>query len=410
MAFRLPLHPELLPQRRLASWRKTLAAADPDHGLFNGGPPTGLQILLGLMEVGKFNIRFRILVAVAIGWVPLLLLTALQEMMLRDGSLRGFLGDYALHARNLIAVPLLILAEKQCLPRLSGIARAIRDGDLVPPQEMPRLQAAMGSTARLRDSLHLEIAVAGLAAVLIATLFFTLPPNFFPAWHRLGNSGRISPAGWWHALVSVPILVILLLGWFWRLAVWTRFLWLVSRLKLCLIPSHPDGTAGLKFIGLSVQSFSVLAFALGMIVAGSVANRVVHDHASVMSFKTVFLWFDALCLAMFVGPLLVFSSPLVEVWRRGAQEYGALARRLGQQLERKWLNQELGADALSAPDFSATTDLYSIAANVYTLNPVPVTLRQLIVLAVAGLLPFLPVIMLAVPPQELVMKLVGLLI
>jgi hypothetical protein len=346
---------------------------------------------------------------VLLGWVPLLVLTALQSAMLEDGSLRAFLADYAVLARSLIAVPLLILAERFCLPKLSSIVRHIRDTALVRADEGAAFDRALKSTLRLRDSMHLEIAIVVVAAAILAALFVTLPINVFPAWHRLAGSGRISPAGWWHAMVNIPILAILLLGWVWRLVLWTRFLWLVSRLHLRLVPAHPDRAGGLKFLGVSCQAFAILACAIGTIIAGTVANRVVHDGAPLLSFRYVVLGYDVLCLVLFVSPLLAFTGQLLEAWQRGAQEYGALARRLGHAMERKWLNHDLEGDALETNDFSATTDFYSIAANVYTITVVPVGLRQLLILAIGAVLPFLPVILVSVPPMVLWQKLSGLL-
>ena len=389
--------------------RSFLTGEADERTLFEGGPPIGLQTALGLMAPERPNILFRIAAAVAIGWVPLLVLTALQDAMLSDGSFRAFLTDYAVLSRSLIAVPLLILAEKICLPRLSGIVRHIRDTGLVRSVDSAAFEQALKSTLRLRDSLRLEIAVVTIAAALLVTFHVTVPKDIFPSWYRLHGHGATSPAGWWHALISIPILIILLLGWVWRLTLWTRFLWLVSQLPLRLVPSHPDRAGGLKFLGMSVPAFSILAFALGIVIAGTITNRVVHDGASLLSFRYVVIGFDVLCLALFVSPLFVFTGQLLEAWRRGSQEYGALARRVGEEMELRWLNRDVDAQALDANDFSATTDLYSIAANVYTLNVVPVSLRQLVMLAIGAVLPFVPIILVAVPPLVLWQKLSGLL-
>jgi hypothetical protein len=78
-------------------------------------------------------------------------------------------------------------------------------------------------------------------------------------------------------LVSVPLLLLLLLGWLWRVLLWWRFLWLTARLDLRLIPGHPDLAGGLMFVGSSLRSFWLLSFALGAIAAGTVANRVTNE-------------------------------------------------------------------------------------------------------------------------------------
>jgi hypothetical protein len=194
---------------------------------------------------------------------------------------------------------------------------------------------------------------------------------------------------------------MLLLGWVWRLALWARFLWLASRLPLRIVPAHPDNAGGLKFIGMSLPAFAIVAFAVGLLVAGPVANRVAHEGAELLSFKFLVLGFCILCLILFVSPLLAFTGQLMEAWRRGAQEYGALARLVGQEMEKRWLNRTVDAQALEANDFSATTDLYAIASNVYGMNIVPVSARQLLMLAMGAVLPFAPVVLIAVPPPVL---------
>ena len=47
------------------------------------------------------------------------------------------------------------------------------------------------------------------------------------------------------------------------------------------------------------------------------------------------------------------------------------------RLESRWLGRPVEEKALEAPDFSATTDLYSIVSNVYTMNLMPLSLRNL---------------------------------
>ena len=108
-----------------------------ERQLFEGGPPTGLQTMLGLMSADRPNIQLRIAVAIGLGWVPLLVLTAFQSAMLADGSFHAFLTDYAVLSRSVIAVSLLILAERACLPRLSSIVCYIRGTELVRPMDMP---------------------------------------------------------------------------------------------------------------------------------------------------------------------------------------------------------------------------------------------------------------------------------
>ena len=69
---------------------------------------------------------------------------------------------------------------------------------------------------------------------------------------------NLSLAGWWHALVSVPIFQFLLVRWYFRMFIWARFLWQVSRIELRLVPTHPDRVGGLGFLANIVYAFTPL--------------------------------------------------------------------------------------------------------------------------------------------------------
>lgn len=381
---------------------------DEDGGVFDGGPPTGLLTRLGLMRPGAPRIALRMMLVIAVGWAPLVVLTAFQDLSAHDGSFADFLSDYGVHARSLLAAPLFILAEAVCLPRFSAIARHFASAGLVAADDRPRFARATASTLRLRDSTQLEVAVLALAATLVVTLGVSLPAHVFPHWQRIGAHHIVTPAALWHDFISVPLLMVLLLGWVWRIVLWTRFLVLVSRLRLDLVAAHPDRSGGLGFLGVSLEACAILAFTLGVVVAGTVANRVVNDGVSILSFRTVLIVFVAAVAILFVSPLFAFTPTLVRTWRRGVFEYGALAHSLGRQMEARWLHHDATPESLSVGDFSATTDLYSIVANVQAMWPLPIALRNLAVLVIATLAPFVPVVLMFMSPADLVQKLTGI--
>lgn len=219
-------------------------------------------------------------------------------------------------------------------------------------------------------------------------------------------------AGWWHVLVSIPIALILLFGWLWRLLLWGLFLWRVSRLDLHLVPAHPDLSGGLQFVGASVRAFPMLCFALGAVVAGGVANRVVHQEMHLIDFKYIIATLVVVILILFVAPLMAFTRKILQARRRGIFEYGALAGAVGRQLERKWLNRESNVDegVLEVPHFSATTDLNQVVSNVYQIKSVPLDLQDLIAVVVAVLLPFVPVLLYEIPLNVILPDLMKLLL
>jgi hypothetical protein len=380
--------------------------------LLDGGPPCRLQRALGLIKPDDPRIARRAELAVLIGWAPLVVLAIVEGLVLRNHVAESFFSDFAVHARSLVAAPLLIFAEADCTPWLGKVARQFVDAGLIREQDRARFDAAIASTHRLLDSKLAELIVVVLAYGLVLILLLNIPLSQFPGWQQSeGGSYSFSLARWWHVLVSMPLLLLLLLGWLWRVLLWGRFLWLTARLDLRLIPGHPDLAGGLMFVSFSLRGFWLLSFALGTIAAGTVANRVVHDVAPLATFANVAVGLFAFILIFFVGPLVVFMRSLREAKRRGAFEYGALAGEVGQLFERKWLNRASVVDegALDVSDFSSTADLFHTVASVYEMRNIPLRLTSLAHLVVAALLPFVPVVLMAMPLEEIIRGLAKML-
>jgi hypothetical protein len=262
---------------------------------------------------------------------------------------------------------------------------------------------------RLRDSTIAEFVVIAAAYALVATLLVS-EHDQLSGWHNPSQHGY-SWAGWWHSLVSMPLMNVLLLGWLWRLFLWTRLLARIADMDLLLLPAHPDQAAGLRFVGHSLRAFGILGFAMGSLVAGTVANGVVHDGMTFAHYGYAIAGVVISSIVLFCGPLLLFVPKLLHEWRRGVFQYGALANRFGREFEGKWFDgRKVGPDALQTQDFSAATDLYQVAGNVYTMHLLPTDLKSIAVLAMATLLPFLPVVLLAIPMDTILATLAGFML
>ena len=389
--------------------------ANVNDELFDGGPLLRWERSLGLVKPGRPLVVKRALLAVLIGWLPLAVLAAAQLLISADKSANSFFSDIAVHARFLVVVPALILAEAECIPRLGSIVNHFAETDLVAGPDTARFQAAVSSTRRLLDSTISDLVTLVLVYLVVAALALYISPDALPWWQFRKSTSvmQFSLAGWWHALVSLPLFLVLFFRWLWRLGLWTRFLFLMSRLDLRLIAGHPDGVGGLKFVSSSLRGFRLISFALGAVVAGSIANRQIHHGAQPLEFKNLVIGLLIFLLILFAGPLTIFFKKLRETKRRGVFEYGALARNIGAQFEAQWLlrhKESIDQSSLKVQDFSATTDLYSVTANVYAMREVPFTLRDLIgPIGVSAMLPFLPLALLAVPLDVILRALVKLL-
>lgn len=381
-----------------------------DH-VFDGSPLFKLQQHLGMKTpVYPRSLQWACL-AVLVGWVPLLILSAVEGTLLLPE--KGFLSDFAVHARSLIAVPIMILAELVCTPRLNAIVRNFINMGLIAPADRGRFTHIIMSSMRLRDSNLTDVALTALAYIVIFTSILSVPVELLPDWHRSGNAliASRSLAGWWHSLVSLPLMTVLLFGWLWRLILWSRFLFLVSRLDLQLVPAHPDRAGGLMFMGAALQALCTIALAIGVIAAGTVANYVVHSGVPIMDMRYTVAALVLANLAIFCLPFCVFGQPLFKARLRGVAEYGNLASQVGREFERKWFDRSKAdyEGALERQDFSAMTDLYQVAGNVYGLRMVPLTIKDALAVALATLAPFIPVAFMALPFEVIFSRVTGML-
>jgi hypothetical protein len=378
------------------------APPENDEDLFVGGATARLEKRIGLGPPNNNNIVRRAVLVVLLAWFPLALFTAINDLLSPGHSFLTFLSDYGVHARFLVAAPLLVLAEVVASRRLGTLSKHLRTAGVVHDDDLPRLDEVVQRMHGLRDSFFVELGIVFLVLSFIGGFLYFTPLKDLPAWNSsaLTLSGH-SVASWWHTLISVPILLMLVCGWVWRIFLWAWFLLRVSRLRLEIIASHSDGAGGLKFLGLSLQDCAIVAFGLGTIISGTIGNQVLYHGASILDFRYGIAGFAALIVLLFTGPLFVFFPKLLEAKRAGILKYGGLARAFGHEFEDDWFNRtgKFGKDDVRDPNFSSTTDLYSIVANAFGMKMLPLSLSNLIVLAVAAMLPFVPVALMSIPAQ-----------
>jgi hypothetical protein len=390
----------------------TPAAAD-DSDLFMEGPPMLVEAKLGLLRPGRLHTTRRCVLFILITWLPLCILTAVEGTLLPRQDGVSFLTDMGAFARSWVAGPLLLAADVFAGRELSRIAGRLSWLCALSPSDRDGFTRITASTLRVRDGPFLEVAVAATVGLIVVSVVKGLSLADLPLWHRSSSQhDTLSMAGWWYVLVSMPLLLLLVVGWLWRLVLWTRFLVLVARLDLSLVPAHPDRSAGLGFLGYSLRGFAFVAAAFGAVIAGAVANQVVHGGVPLASFKFLIGGTAAVCVALFTAPLLAFAPRLTAERRKGMRQYGQLASAFGLEFEREWLplTRPLTQEVLDRGDFSAATDLYQVVDRVVAMRFVPVDRVNVIMLAGATLLPFVPVALIALPFDQLIGLLMGVLV
>jgi hypothetical protein len=216
----------------------------------------------------------------------------------------------------------------------------------------------------------------------------------------------------WYGYVSIPVFQFLLLRWYYRLFIWARLLWQVSRIKLNLVPTHPDGVGGLSFLSATVYAFTVLAVAHGLILAMPIANRIFFAGAALTQFKAEIALVVVFMLVLVFAPLLVFAPQLSQAKRTGLREYGALAQRYMREFDAKWLRGGAPADEplMGSGDIQSLADLGNSYEVVRSMNIVPITKDAVLRLVAATLVPIVPLLLTMMPLEELLKKLFTLLL
>jgi len=385
-----------------------------DFSLVLGGPLFQLLRRARLSDDAMMLVRRRIIAIAFLAWLPLLLLSALEGRALGGSAAVPFLLDVEVHIRFLVALPLLVIAELVVHQRMRPIVQTFLDRNLIPEDAMDRFDAAIRSAFRLRNSVLVEIlliaVVYGVGVLIIWRQFTALDAS---TWYATPSSGGsdLSLAGMWYGYVSLPIFQFLLIRWYFRIVIWARFLWQVSRIELRLVPTHPDRLGGLGFLAGTVYAFTVLAVAHGAMLAGQLANRIFFLGASLLDYKIEIGLLVVYVLCLVFGPLLVFAPRLAQVKRLGLREYGKLAERYVREFDTKWLRGGAPADEplVGSGDVQSLADLNNSFEVVRTMHMAPVTRDAVFRLAAAVLLPVVPLALTIMPLEELVKQLFGIL-
>ena len=384
---------------------------DPgDFSLILGGPLYQLLRRTHLSGDALQLLHRRILVMTLLAWMPLLLLSVAEGHAWGDSVKLPFLYDVSLHVRLLIALPLLIVAELIVHQRMRLVVRQFMERGLIPDATRAKFDAAIAAAMRLRNSITAEVLLIAFVYVVgVGVVWRTQVALDVTSWYGVSTDGKLQPslAGWWLGCVSLPLFQFLLLRWYFRLFIWARFLWQVSRIELKLMPTHPDRCGGLGFLALVSHAFLPLLLAQGALLAGVMAERIFFAGAKLLDFRLELIGMVAVMVFVILGPLLVFGPKLAAAKRMGMREYGTLAERYTREFDDKWLRGGAPADEplIGSADIQSLADLCNSFEVVKGMRMVPFNLQTVVQLAVATLLPVAPLLLTIFSLEDLLLSL-----
>ncbi|MDM0105421.1 hypothetical protein QTH97_10790 [Variovorax sp. J22R24] len=371
-----------------------LADESADFSLFLGGPLHQLWRRTRLSGNALEMLHRRVFWIVLFAWAPLLLLSITEGQAWGRSVDMPFLRDIETHVRLLVALPLLVAAELIVHRRMRLVTSQFLEHGLIPDAARPQFDEAVTSAMRLRNSVAAEVLL--IAIVYTAGLLFTWRAQLelgVSSWHGVTSEARFRPslAGWWLDFVSLPLFQFLLLRWYFRLFIWARFLWHVSRIDLKLVPTHPDRCAGLGFLSLVRVTFAPFLLAQGALLAGMIADRILYGGANLLDFEVELIGIVAVMVFVVLGPLLAFSIQLDAAARAGKREYGALAQRYVREFDQKWVRGEPPDESLLGnKDIQSLADIGHSFVVVEEMRWAPFTWHTVLQLAITTLLPVLP--------------------
>ncbi len=364
-----------------------------------GGPLHRLGARLGLVRDGTNTIAL----GRALGWLPWLILVALT--LLAGGTHKLFsLAAAPGHVRMLLAIPLFFLCETRFDLSAREFIRTVTRSEVVPKNALPRFESEIARTVRWKDS-WLPDATSLLAALLLSLLGTGLGISGGTAPAEAAISGP-SLGSLWYWVVCLPLFRFLLFRWLWRIALWWRFLWRMTKLELHLVPTHPDSAAGLGYLEVVQSHLFTLILAISMTMSASLAEEISSGKAA---FEVVY---SALAislvanLALFVGPLCVFATKLRTCQEKGLSEYMEFASRYVNEFEQKWVHAAIAPEQplLGTPDLQSLADLSNSRGVVRKMRWIPISARLLALMLIAAVLPMLPLVLFKYPVAELAEK------
>jgi hypothetical protein len=371
------------------------APAPSDTSLVRGGPFYRTQVAFKLVGPERWNVSRRVLLVLAIVWLPLVIIRLLVD----PAHIMRLLTDYRIDTRALAAV-VLILAEPIMESRFKMLLEHIRESHLLVGSGLVKMYDILAGLRRLRDSFLTEL------AILVAVIVRAIVSYEFVGQEAIGDLAvqtatgpRLTLGGWYAMLVSVPILQFLALVVLWRWLLWTIFAFRLSRLNLRLVPSHPDENGGLGFLSISTQAFVPFAFALSTVVGSSFRNDILRNGKHLVNFKGPGIAFVVIIFLVALLPLLFFVPKLLRLRRKGILQYSIIGHMQSSAFHEKWVihGEENEEEIIAAPEMSTLADYNSAYHNVEDMYPIPVDKEALAGLALSIAIPAVPLILAQIP-------------
>ena len=365
-----------------------------------GGPLRHLGHRLGLVSGGTNTVALGLTLGI-------LLWTVLAALALIEGVAHQVfaLSVIGAHVRLLLIIPLFFICESYLGPRMTAFAGTIVRSGVVPKPAQAALESEIARVTRLTNSWLIE-ATCMLAAILLSLAGRDLVLSGTTSAYD-SSRGSVTITGLWYWTVCLPLFRFLIIRWILRLGLWSYFLWRVSKLDLRLIATHPDRAGGLGYLAVVHDHFTPLVLAISAAQAAALSEEI---YAGTATFEAVFPSLALVVIVdaiLFIGPLLIFTPRLWACRVTAMCDYMEFAASYVRRFDKKWLKAAARPEEplLGTADLQSLADLSNSVRNVRTMRVLPISVRLLVDLLIAAVLPMMPLFLFKYPIAELTRKL-----
>ena len=351
----------------------------------------------------------KIIFFVALSWLPLLILSLIDSSALNTSIKIPLLLDFVIYVRVFVVLPLLFIAERMISAIIyKSLIHFIQSG-IVADNNIEDYKLNLKFFGKLKDSVIVDIfIIAGSYAIVIlgwgnVWKYYNLVDGYTTWQFSQTNEGSLSLSGYWYAFITIPVYLYFFIKLLWKFFLWAIVLFKLSRMKLNLYPTDPDGSGGLGFLGQNQIFFGLIGFIQSSIFSAEIAHKILYTNAAITEFKFTIPGFVVLIAFVLMSPMFFFIRKLSTTKLSGILDYGVIAHKYVSEFDDKWVNgnNPEGEKLLGSGDIQSLTDLASSYEIIKTMLPLPIDIRRILTLLLIIMVPFSPLILFVIPLNEL---------
>jgi hypothetical protein len=334
-------------------------------------------------------------------WLPMLILSIIENTAVSSSVNIPFLHDYVIYSRFFIALPILFFTERIVKYQTDNTIKYFLDSGIIADNNVEEFQLHLTKSLKLRDSKILKVIILLIACYIVFNFWKSFGGYDQSSW-MVNKAGvpSLSYAGYWYYFVAAPVYQIFLYLLLSKYLIWASFLWKISRMKLNIFPTNPDLSAGLGFLGYSLISFAFIGFAQSSVLSGEIANKIAFMGGTLGANRLMMIGSVIGLSFIYLFPSFFFISRLYLLKLRGILEYGVLTSKQSNIFFNKWVKGKYD-EFLDTGDFSSLTDLNTSYDIIQKMRLIPVEPRKILIVLLIIAIPYVPLAFLAFPSKDI---------